>query len=116
MAAIFIRHKFKEPKLIDKLWDGKKIGLHYEDIASTNPEDYRTPLGKKKLARLQNYCLDGGIVGATYEGKRDKMLVGHIKAGSKIEPLPFLKNDGKRANLKTVNLVDHRELSIDPFL
>jgi hypothetical protein len=65
--AVFIRHKISStPEILEKLWDKRVIAIHYENIRSTNPDDYEDPAAKHALNRLHTYCNQGAVVGAIY--------------------------------------------------
>ena len=87
LQPVFIRHKLgSTPKILRDLWDSKLIAIHYEDIRSINPEDYKEKRASDALKRLLGYCEMGAIVGATYDKIEPKrMLVGVIEKGSKVE-------------------------------
>jgi len=85
MQAVFIRHKMSSTeKILENLWERRLIAIHYQDIASINPDDYKEQ-GRYALKRLLGYCKSGAVVGATYQRiKPDEMLVGIIEQGSQI--------------------------------
>jgi hypothetical protein len=88
MQTVFIRHKFgKQLKVLEYLWNNRLIAIHYENIKSTDPKDYKIS-GRQALSRMRRYCESGAVVGATYIGlNRNQMLIGEIEKGSIIELL-----------------------------
>jgi hypothetical protein len=88
--SVFIRHKLSStPEILEDLWSKRLIAIHYANISSTKPEDYKKA-GKASLEKLWRYCETGAIVGATYTSlKPASMLVGIISPGSKVEIIEY---------------------------
>lgn len=96
MEAIFIRHKIghelkatteilKITEILNKWWKEGVIAIHFENLASSNPEDYKSA-GRKALTKLNHYCESGAFVGADFRTiHKDAMLVGEIAPHSKVE-------------------------------
>ena len=115
MRAVFIRHNLDAtPETLEDLWSRRLIAVHYESIASTDPEDYGLA-GKAALKRLIRYCSSGAIVGATYRSIHpDTILVGEIEKGSQVEVRPYSKDPDYNDYLfKVVQLQSVREV---PYL
>ncbi|RLI71131.1 MAG: hypothetical protein DRP02_05780 [Candidatus Gerdarchaeota archaeon] len=107
---VFIRHNISVPKdLLEKLWDEKKIAIHYENICSTNPNKYKKNFREVKFAfdLMHKMSKEGAIVAADFRRiRKDAILVGKITKGTKIGCLK--KNEYK---LKTMQLSSFREVS-----
>ena len=115
MQAVFIRHNLDAtPDTLEDLWSRRLIAVHYESIASTDPEDYGLA-GKAALKRLHRYCSSGAIVGATYRSIHpDTILVGEIEKGSQVEVRPYSQDPDYHDYLfKVVQLQSAREV---PYL
>lgn len=110
MKAAFIRIKCSStPEVLQQLWDKRYVVLHYGNNPSLDPNDYDDS-GKKSLARLHKYCEEGRIIGADFrELRRDNMLVGRIKPGSKVKAIKF-KGGGEAFWYKAVELTDTVEV------
>lgn len=110
MKAAFIRIKCSStPEILRQLWQKRLIVLHYGDIRSLDPNDY-CKSGKQALTRLLKYCEEGRIVGADFrELHRDKLLVGRITPGSKVEAIDF-SGGGQKFCYKVVKLSDTVEV------
>jgi len=118
--AIFVRHNFDKPgpkrdSVLKQIWDNNEIAFIYEDVASTDPKDYKDKASKNAFEKLNRYCHDGVIVGADYHlTKERRMMVGEILQGTKIQ----VKNyDGyafykvvKLKNVKKVSYIDYPRL------
>ena len=109
--AVFIRHKMSSTtEILEKLWNKRVIAIHYENIRSTNPDDYEDPAAKHALNRLHTYCNQGAVVGAIYRQIRPaQILVGIIKKGSEIK---IFDEYGDKYIYKTVQLQDTKEVSL----
>lgn len=112
MQTVFIRHNLDSKReTLEELWSQRLIAIHYESIPSVDPEDYKSD-GKAALKRLWNYCKSGAVVGATYRSIRpNKILVGEIEQGSKVEILRYSKHpDYNDYIYKVVRLKNAREI------
>lgn len=110
MKAIFVRHNLDSNKeILNDLWKNRLIAIHYENIASTNPDDFKGQ-GKKTLKRLWNYCDNGVIVAATYRDiHKSEMLVGEISKGSKIKIIKYGELIYKSVQLINVEVISYHE-------
>lgn len=113
MKAIFIRHKLTStPEILKEWWDKRIVALHYEDIPSTDPEDYKSQ-GKKALRRLWKYCATGAIVGATYRDlKPSEMLIGEILPGSAVKITQYDNLIYKTVQLENVQEISYRDFPL----
>lgn len=111
MQSVFIRHNLSSTDdILKDLWSKHLIAVHYADIWSTKPEDY-DKAGKDALRRLWKYCETGAVVGATFSKiKPDRMIVGEIKKGSRVEPTKY-----DNFVYKTVQLENAREISLRDY-
>lgn len=112
LRIVFIRHNMSRAKrILPELMKRKLIAIHYENISSTNPDDYKEPTAKRTVARLNDYCKTGAIVCAdfTMDGENN-MLIGKIKSNTKIKSKKF----GKYI-YKTVQLHEVRQISLQRY-
>lgn len=128
---------------IKELWDKQTIAIHYADIDSTKADDYdkkakeyKTEIqgmdprekeekgklaaaarnGAKALRLLQQFCDDGAIIGASYPKLTPKqMIVGELKAGSRVRLDKFADDDGKQVILKTAKLDNCEIVSYEDY-
>jgi len=114
--AIFIRHNMSSTReILVELWQNRQIAIHYEDIESTNPDDYKKKAARQAIKRLNEYCAEGVVVGAVYRKiRKAEMLVGIIPKESKIIPITRYGN-GNRYIYKTVQLKNVREISFTDY-
>lgn len=90
------------------MWDDKVIALDYEPVQSVDPENYKNAASRKAISRLTRYCESGALVGADFRNLyNDKMLIGEISPGSKIE----FRTYGSYPYYKVVPLVKARYVS-----
>jgi hypothetical protein len=112
VQAVFVRHNFSgTSRILEDLWNDRRIAVHYDESWSTDPEDY-VPAGKRALKKLWNCCEAGAVVGAAYRTIRpSSMLVGEVEAGSSVEALRYSDSDDGQAFIyKTVQLKKAREV------
>lgn len=115
MKGMFIRHKFgAEQSVVEEFRSQSLIGVHFENIPSTNPSDPAYDrAGQTALKRLWGFCDSGALVGATYPGHEDSILVGEVESRSKVEPRRL--SDGrwyKVVQLKKAREVFYRDYPI----
>lgn len=117
MQSVFIRHNFSEQEMVADLWDNGLVAIHYDNIASINPEVYLRPEGRRALQKLLSCCATGAVVGATYRPvHKAKMLVGEITPGSTVEIRDYPGKSGVKLYLKAVSLSNVHEISITDHL
>jgi hypothetical protein len=112
---IFVRHKISStPNILQQLWNSRLIALHYQDILSTNPDDYTEKSARNSITRMQRFCRDGGYVGAVYGDSRAKILVGKLLPGTSFTEQTFTDEDDPSISYhyKVAKLEDARELEI----
>jgi hypothetical protein len=109
--AVFIRHKISTtPEILEDLWQRREIAIHFENIRSTNPDDYKDNAAKNALKRLHTYCNQGAVVGAVYRQIRPtQIMVGIIPKGSSVT---FTDRYGDNYIYKTVQLQKAKEISL----
>ena len=106
--AIYIRHNFSPDEILEDLWQRCLIAVRYDDISSTNPEDYTKKAGKDALRRLHRYRKQGVMVGAVFRSIRpSKMLIGEIKPGTPIK----IESYSGLYHHKTLQLINTRVVS-----
>jgi hypothetical protein len=106
--AIYIRHNFSPYEILEDLWQRRLIAVRYENIPSTNPEDYEKKSDKDAIRRFNRYGEEGVMVGAAYRAIRpSEMLVGEIEPGTPIE----IEDYGGLYAHKTLQLVNTQVIS-----
>jgi hypothetical protein len=107
---IYVRHNLAE-KDVEFFYKNNLIALHYENINSTSPGDYKESSGRNALKRLWSYCNDGVIAATSYSSiNPSKLKIGIIKKGEKIK---IKKRNGifykvvKLHNTKDISFVDY---------
>jgi hypothetical protein len=102
LQAVYIRHNMAStPEILEDLWANRQIAIHYEDLRSINPDDYKAR-GKNALRRLHRYCESGVMVGvACRRIRKASMLVGILPKGSKIK---WIDKYGEQYIYKVVTL------------
>lgn len=123
---IFVRHKISStPNLLQQLWDSRLIALHYEDILSTNPNDYKEKSARDSIMRMLHFCEIGGYVGAVYGNSKEQILVGQLVPSTPFIEKTFTDQEdpeisyhykvAKLENAREVRIVDYPVLaSIQP--
>jgi len=109
MNTVFIRHNFGQDCIISitKFWKKRIIAIHFNNIKSTNPNDYECA-GRKALNKLWKYCDEGALVAATYRIiTKSEIIIGEIKKGSIIKVI-----EDQNQKYKTVKLVNARIISL----
>lgn len=112
---IFVRHKISStPNLLQQLWDSRLIALHYQDILSTNPDDYTEKSARDSIMRMQRFCKEGGYVGAVYGGSKERILVGQLLPGTPFRGQTFTDETkpGVSYHYKVAKLEKAKELRI----
>lgn len=106
LNVVFFRHKFsgtRPEEDVRKLWDQRKVGLHWAEKYSTHPSDYDNSTAQNEIGRLNDYGESGAIVasyyGNDYDIHSDEMLIGVVPPGS--EPVG---EDVGETMLKTLSM------------
>ncbi len=112
--VIFIRHKLSNRyDILTYLWDNRKIGIHYENVKSIDPKDYSESIQrgvKPALNRFKECREKGAIIVAVYRQlHRNKLLLGEIEEGTKIE-YEELEYKNEKLIFKTMQLKNVEEL------
>ena len=106
--AIYIRHNFSPDEILKDLWQRRLIAVRYDDIPSTNPEDYTKKAGKDALRRMHRYREKGVMVGAVFRSVRpSEMLIGEIEPGTPIK----IESYNGLYHHKTLQLINTRVVS-----
>jgi hypothetical protein len=118
--VIFVRHKFEEDS-VRQLWKNKQIALRFENIPSIIPEDYATKSGHDAMKRLQDFCAEGVIVGASYRSCEPfKLVTGTIGPGDPNELIQIANINGYHHKVVTLEhpkeyrYRDHPLLAVQP--
>ncbi len=86
MEAMFIRHNLNQTnEFYEDFWSKGLIAVHFDNIESVDPNDYKQSAGRKALKKLWKFCDDGAIVGAEYPVRAASLLVGLIEPKSRVE-------------------------------
>lgn len=116
MVVAFIRHKFPDfPDFVRCLWSNTEIAIHYEPIASMNPDDYHKKSDQNAIRRLQKFCDEGVLIGAVYgDIYQSQMLIGEIHKGSQVI-YRSEKKSGVTKIFKIVKLQNARVISLRDY-
>ncbi|USZ70513.1 hypothetical protein [Natronosalvus halobius] len=90
LNVAFFRHKFsgtRPEEDVRKLWNQRKVGLHWGEKYSTDPSDYDNSTAQSEIQRLNDFGERGVIIAAyygnDYDIHSDEMLIGVVPPGSK---------------------------------
>lgn len=108
----FIRHRFEgvSPTTLQPFFNEGCFVLHYQDIESCQPEDYREKSARDAFRRLNEFLAQGGFMVADYtELMNGKMLIGQVDPCTPVEyqrvPSPTRQYIYKKIKMKHVKQV-----------
>jgi len=76
-----------------QLFDARTIAVHFDDIGSTQPENYQKGTARNTMLRFLRLARDGGYICCDYPAIQ-RMLIAEVVAGAEVIPSsssPFLK-------------------------
>lgn len=94
LDVAFARHKGDTmTDTSPSLWEQRRVGIHWEDIASADPDDYEVERGRKEIRNLNKVANDGALVAASFRVvSPTKMLIGVVPPDSTVDIL-FFRDD-----------------------
>lgn len=79
-------------EVITRLREERLVAIHYDEIASTNSEDYTGKAAKSAMNALLKMGHEGADIMAEYDDAPDVFFLGEVEKGAAVQTGPFRAN------------------------